>query len=149
MAKVYTTKNGRRYILKANGQAKFIKGKSRSKRGRSNMAKSKRIYSRAKSMVSGQTGQILGAMLYGASREKISNALAPLTNKIPLGDIADEVGIGLTAILAKKYLGRKFPMVRPFADAAITIEAARIGQSIASGNIMGTSSAPSNVLSVY
>jgi len=83
-----------------------------------------------------------GAMIYGALREKASNALAPLTNKIPLGNIADEVVLGVASyFLAKKGSG----LVREIGKAGLVIESARIGEAIVNGQLsLGGASAASD-----
>jgi hypothetical protein len=45
------------------------------------------------------------------------------------------VAIGGAAYLGKKFVGRKFPMANPFFDAAMIIEAARIGSAFAAGQV--------------
>jgi len=150
--KIKYTKNGQAYKILANGRARFIKTSS-TKRKKNNrgvsMAKKKSYFSRRKSGLSGLTATILGAGIYGALRERMSNALAPVTAKIPLGNISDEVGMGLALILAKKFIGRKVPMIKQVADAGITIEAARIGVAIANGEVMNSSSNVTNEAYLY
>lgn len=80
-------------------------------------------------------------MIYGALREKMSLALLPLTSKIPLGTVADEVGMGvINYIVAKKTSG----MLRDVAVKGLVIENARIGEALVSGNIFSTGSAATN-----
>lgn len=83
----------------------------------------------------GKMGGLLGAAIYGAGRAKMSNALAPLTNRIPLGGISDEVGMILAAEAAKKFIGNRIPMVRQIATSGQYIEAARIGEAVISGQV--------------
>lgn len=83
-------------------------------------------------------GFLVGAGVYGAVREKASNMLTPLTSKVPLGNVADEVVMG-----AINYFGAKNTsgVVREIFKAGMTIEAARIGETIANGQLnMGGSS---------
>jgi hypothetical protein len=97
--------------------------------------------SRRKSTSSGNGGimaLIGGAMIYGAFREKASDAIQPLTSKIPLGNIADEVVLGAAGYFAaKKGTG----IVKEIGKAALTIEAARIGEAVVNGqlNLSGNS----------
>jgi hypothetical protein len=81
----------------------------------------------------GGLGKMLGAGVYGATREYISNALNPVTEKIPLGNIADEVVMIGALTLGKKFLGKKVPMANDYANAGILIESARIGATLAAG----------------
>jgi len=102
------------------------------------MAKS---YRKKSSSMGGLIPTVLGAALYGAVRQKASDALIPITSKIPLGNISDEVLLGALAILGKKTLGRKMPMLNPVFQGAIVIESARIGEAIATGQLgLGMSS---------
>lgn len=76
------------------------------------------------------------AGIYGALREKISNALNPVTSKIPLGSIGDEVGL----LAVAHFLGKKVRPLRKVSQAAMFIESARIGEAIADGSAFGASS---------
>lgn len=82
---------------------------------------------------------LLGAGAYGAVREKLSNALTPLTSKIPLGNIADEAVLFAGGyLLAKKTKG----VLKDIGTAAMYIEAARLGEAVVNGQIgLGGSSA--------
>lgn len=77
--------------------------------------------------------QLLGAAGYGALREKISNALLPVTSKVPLGNIADEVVIGGLAYYGHKKVSN--PLLKGALKAAVYVEAARIGETIANGQL--------------
>ena len=77
-------------------------------------------------------GFLVGAGLYGALREKVSNAIAPYTSKIPLGNVTDEVVMGTLGYFAmKKGTG----LFRDVGRAAMTIEAARLGETIVNGQL--------------
>lgn len=77
---------------------------------------------------------ILGGAVYGAVRQYASNAIAPLTASIPLGNISDEVVLGTAGyLLATKTKG----ITRDIGRAALTIEAARIGEAVVTGQVMG------------
>ncbi len=78
---------------------------------------------------------LFGAMLYGAVRSKTSTMLQPITAQIPLGNIADEVGMLGVSYMAKRFFGNKVPMLKEIANAGISIEAARIGEAIAMGQL--------------
>lgn len=73
---------------------------------------------------------VAGAALYGAGREWMSNKLQPLTSKIPAGDLADEVGMGLLsyAVATNKVpFVNRIPMAKEIGMAGLTIESARVG----------------------
>jgi len=107
-----------------------------------------RSYGRRSSGGTGLMASVLGAMAYGAVREKASTALAPLTANIPLGNIADEVALGGIAVLLKRTLARKMPMITPVLNGAIAIESARIGEAIIKGQVGlgGVSQSSTNML---
>lgn len=94
----------------------------------------RKSYSKSKSMF-GLGAFMIGAVAYGAVRAKMSNALQPLTSKIPLGSIADEAGMILALTLTKKFVGKKVPLVNQVASAGIYVELARIGEEIANGTL--------------
>ena len=72
------------------------------------------------------------AMIYGGIRGYISNLIAPFTSKIPLGAVADEIGMGiLNYFVAKKSSG----MLRDIAVKGLIIENAAIGQAITTGQL--------------
>ena len=74
----------------------------------------------------------MDALLYGAVRGYASNALAPLTSKIPLGGISDEVGMGiLNYFLAKNTSG----MIKKIATKGLIIENAMLGAGLISGGL--------------
>lgn len=104
------------------------------KRGQKTMAKH-RYHSKSRSNFLGVGSAMVGAVVYGAARQKLSDALAPVTSKIPLGNISDEVGMYLVLMIAKKYIGNKVPIVKDIASAGQYIELARIGEAIATGQL--------------
>ena len=72
------------------------------------------------------------ALVYGAVRGYMSNALSGITNKIPLGGISDEVGIGiLNYFIAKNTSG----MIKNIATKGLIIENAMLGAGIVSGGL--------------
>jgi len=74
------------------------------------------------------------AMIYGAVREKVSNLVAPLTAKIPLGGIADEIAMGgINYLVAKNTSG----MLKDVAMKGLIIENARLGEALVSGGLGG------------
>jgi len=120
----------RKSTIKYTGVKKVAK--RRRTRRRSYAAPKRRKSYKSKSMF-GLGSLMLGAIAYGALRAKMSNALAPLTAKIPLGNISDEVGMIIALSLAKKFMGRKVPLVSQVATAGTYIELARIGEELISG----------------
>jgi len=90
----------------------------------------------------------IDSMAYGAVRGYVSNLLIPLTSKIPLGSVADEIGMGfLNYMLAKKGSG----MVKKVALKGLTIENARLGEALATGglNLGGSNTTTSNSTFMY
>jgi len=83
----------------------------------------------------GMLGWVLGPVAYGAIRQKVSDRIAPLTSKIPLGNLSDEAGMLGLAYVAKKFVGKKIPLVSDVANAAMVIELARIGEAVANGQV--------------
>ena len=83
----------------------------------------------------GIVATLAGAGIYGAFRARVSDYLSQFTNKIPLGNISDEVGMGLLCILGKKFIGRRVPFSKKIFDAGLAIEAARVGEAVATGQL--------------
>lgn len=86
----------------------------------------------------GDMALIGGAALYGAGREVLSDWLSPITTKVAgvAGDYADEAVLGAIGyFMAKgKIPGvNRLPLTREVGRAMLTVEAARIGSSLASG----------------
>lgn len=91
------------------------------------------------------TGLVVGAMAYGAGREWVSDKLQPVLSKIPAGDLADEVGMGVLSYFVaqgKVPLVNKIPYSREIGRAGLTIEAARAGAYLG-GRFLPTSSGSS------
>lgn len=86
------------------------------------------------SFLKGNIGSMLSAGLYGGVRAKISNALEPVTAKLPGGEISDEIGMLALAYLAK---GAVKGDLKQIPKAAMTIEAARIGEFIMTKGLSG------------
>jgi len=74
----------------------------------------------------------MDAMAYGAIRAKASNMLLPLTSKIPLGSVADEVGMGFANWMVAKNTSGFF---KDMALKGLVIENARLGEAVAIGGI--------------
>lgn len=107
------------------------------KRKTTKMARKRKVKRRAKtSSVWGiNTGNAAAAALYGAGRAKMSNALMPVTSKIPLGAISDEVGMIVAAQLLKKMVFKKAGIVKKALTMGQAIEFARLGEAAISGQI--------------
>ena len=70
---------------------------------------------------------IIPAAAYGALREQVSQLIAPLTSKIPLGQYADEVVFaGLGYLAAKKGKG----MVKGLGYGMLSVEFAALGSQV-------------------
>jgi hypothetical protein len=89
---------------------------------------------------------IMGSLAYGAMRQKASNALSPITSKVPLGDIADEVVMaGLSYLAMKKGKG----IIKNIGKAGLTIESARIGEALINGGFNFGNVAKSSTIPAY
>lgn len=88
--------------------------------------------------------KLAGAAAYGAGRSYVSGWMAPLTSKIPAGQYADNIAMGAAAFM----IGKFFPMAKPVTNAALLVEAANIGQKLAGGAGIG-STTKSTAITVY
>lgn len=100
---------------------------------------SRKSYKKVKTMKKGGTfsgtmGGLLAAGLYGGVRAKLSNALAPVTSRIPAGELGDEVGMMALAFLAKGALKGDLKRIP---KAAMNIEAARVGEFLFTRGLQG------------
>ena len=77
----------------------------------------------------------LDAMIYGGLRQAVSNAIAPLTSKIPIaGNLSDEIGMGfIDWMLAKNVKG----FVSEVAKKGLVIENARVGEALVGSTFSG------------
>lgn len=131
------------YLNKAKA-TKFKTKRTMAKRRKSTRRKS---YGRKSGSILGvNTAMALGAIAYGAIRSKTSDMLAPVTAKIPLGNISDEATMLIVTTLGKKFLVKKQGVLRDMLTAGQTIELARIGEAVISGDIKlgGSTSTSSN-----
>ena len=96
------------------------------------MVKKRRIKRRSSSSVKPMPILFAGGA-YGAIRERVSMLLAPLTSKIPLGSVGDEIGLFFVANEVRK----RFKPLKKVGLAAMYIESARIGEALASGEVFG------------
>jgi hypothetical protein len=113
--------------------SKKSKSRSVNKLARRKRKTKTRYYGRRKS--SNSTGlKLIGATMYGFGREYISDKLATLTSKVPLGDFADEgVMLGLSYLVAKGKIPflNKVDVLKKAGKAGMYYEAARIGELLA------------------
>jgi len=117
----------RRKTARASPRRSFFRGRKASKRSSKGGSSVKMLQ--------------FDAMIYGAVRAKISSLISPLTSKIPMGEYADEIGMGLlTYFVAKNTSG----MVKDVAMKGLIIENAMIGSQLANRAI-GTSQPQTNV----
>ena len=87
----------------------------------------KRKAKRRRSGSSGVKMLQMDAIAYGAVRGMLSNLLVPITSKIPLGNMADEIGVGLfNYFVAKNSSG----MIRNIATKGLIIENAMLGSEL-------------------
>lgn len=117
--------------------------KRRFRRARAAFARVGRRFRRSSSRgtVSSNIPIIVGGAAYGAGRAWIADKVSPYTSKLPLGNIADEVGMGVLLIVAKKLNKGRMPWLNHIANGGLAVESARIGEAIASGSVgMGSSS---------
>jgi len=117
---------------------------SRSKTKRRGSTVARRKVSRKRRSFRGvsRSDEKLGVILpagfgYGLVREYASDKLAPLTNKIPLGNVSDEVGMLGILYAARKWLFKKKSIFRDVAKGGMYVEAARIGQATKDGQLGG------------
>ena len=97
-----------------------LKGGFRNKVAR---RKKSRSSSRGRFKGRGMMALALGSALYGAMRSKVSDALAPLTSKIPLGTVADEVVLG---VLAHQVSKRTSGVISDIGKAGFFFEISRL-----------------------
>jgi hypothetical protein len=83
---------------------------------------------------------IIPAMVWGIGRPYLAQLIAPLTSKLPFGNLADEVGLGLIGYFAAKK-GRG--LIKDAGIAILTVESFAAGSQLI-GTIGGTSSTQTN-----
>lgn len=85
-------------------------------------------------------GIAIGGMAYGAGREYVSQKLAPLTAKIPAGELADEVGMGILSwalATGKIPVINKYSVTKDIGRAGLAIESARVGSYLGANMLPG------------
>lgn len=120
-----------------------MKTKKSKRRQVRNVARRKRRYSRrgAGNSSKKMLALGLGAGVYGAVRDVISNALAPVTSKIPLGTIGDELAL---AVLGYQVNKRTKGILADVGKAGFIVEMSRIGVAVTDGSAFSTTSSTSN-----
>ena len=88
---------------------------------------------RRRSKGTNPTSVIIPAVIYGAARERVSGFIAPFTARVPLGGLADELGMGVLGFMAAK---RGKGLLKKVGMAALTIESARVGSSVINGSLL-------------
>ena len=125
-------------------QARINFGHSKKRRkGVRKMVKrrTKRRSSTSKTSTKSLNALMIGAGLYGAGREFLSNLVSPFTSRFPLGTIGDEVALGLVSWqLAKRTKG----VLRDVGIAGLGVEAARIGVALSDGSAFAATSSSSS-----
>ena len=130
-------------MKKLRGGSKTSTNSYSRKRTTKKMAKRKRTYLKSRgSSESVKPAQILiGGGIYGAVRRYVDGWVKPITSKIPLGTIADEVALFTAAYFLNKNVKDK--TAKQVAQAGMVVEAARIGEALSDGSAfagMGSSS---------
>ena len=114
----------------------------KAKRRASSRTVAKKVYRRSRSAAKGMA-PLLAAGIYGAGRQKLAEFIQPVAARIPGGNIADEVAMIGANWAIKKFIGGKVPIIGQAAKTGMLIEAAAIGEAIASGSL-GIGAASSN-----
>lgn len=96
--------------------------------------KRRRSYRRSSSGVSRKelVGTAVGAMAYGALRDRVSAAISPVTSRFGgfLGTLADEAGMAAVSYFAMKS---RMPFLKKVGKAGFAIEMARVGSGLSQG----------------
>lgn len=96
-------------------------------------ARPKKAYKRRSSKSNNPMALIIPAAVYGAIRAPVAKALDPVLAKIPMGNVADEIGLGLVSYFAaKKGKG----MIKKIGQVGLVVESARVGEVVISGQLM-------------
>jgi hypothetical protein len=81
-------------------------------------------------MSSPVTSAVIGGGLYGAARGYVNNLISPLTSKIPAGQYADNVAMGIVNYFVYRYSSG---LIKKTALTGLAIEAAMAGSEMTSG----------------
>lgn len=83
--------------------------------------------------------QALGALIYGGTRARVSNALRNqgITQKIPAGNLADEVAMGTVSWLLANGKISKNKQLKAVGKAGLMLEMARVGETLAIEGVQG------------
>jgi len=112
----------------------IFKSKKKTSRGETMRRKRKSgFFGKRKSAGSNRVDLIqFDSMIYGGARGYISTALQPITSKIPLGNISDEIVMGALCYLAAKNTSG---LIRSIAYKGLIIENARLGEAVILGQV--------------
>lgn len=117
------------------------RGKTKMAKKRYGFARKARRFAKRSTDMSNPVGIVLPAFAYGAARPMLSDWASPLTSKLPFGNFADEIVLGLAGyFMAKKGNG----IIKNAGKAILTVEAASLGNQVVGSMIVGTKSSNSN-----
>lgn len=82
---------------------------------------------------------VLGGLTYGFARGKVAQLISPATRMLPVGQYADELGMGVLSWFAAKG---KLPLIpvktqKMLGFAGLSIEGAVVGNDLANGTLAG------------
>lgn len=96
----------------------------------------RRSRSRSNNSSGSLTAVLVGGAAYGAGRQYVSNLVKPLTDKIPLGNVADNLVMGAICYFGAKKAPK---MLKPVFKAGLAIEAAMAGQDLMQNGLSSVS----------
>lgn len=79
---------------------------------------------------------MVGGAIYGVGRTYLSNMIAPITSKVPFGNLADNVVLGAIGYFAAKK-GRG--LIKQVGISALAVESALAGQDLVGSGLNQTS----------
>lgn len=122
--------------------------KKKRKGGYNKVARRKKSYRRGRSSKSSFTmPALVGAGVYGAVRGRLSAMIAPVTSRVPLGTVADEVALLAASYFVAKKTGSGF--INSVAKGAAIVEASRLGAAMADGSAFAMGASSSSSASPY
>ena len=126
--------------LRRQAMINFGLTKSRKRRSSTKMVKRKRVKRRvSRTMKPFQV--LVPSAVYGAGRGYLSNLLSPITSRIPLGAIGDEIGLFVLGNFLTKKGGK---MTKDVGKAMMFVEGSRIGEALISGSVFGAGVSKTN-----
>lgn len=92
----------------------------------------KRVRSKSKSGAYNPQKAVVGGFMYGLARPQVAKLLSPISSKIPMGQYADELIMG---VLSWQIAKGKVPMIpKNVGLSGLAIESFVVGQDVGSGN---------------